>query len=525
MGLYRPNPVGPADVNMPSHSSILSGSSALGGDYRPGHAFDAGVQTFARGDFRAAATHFRASIASSPGRIDARLYLAKALTQLGEREEAIEAARTAVASDLYNAEAAHLLGALLCDDQKWIEAFPWLKLAVELDAGNALYQRDLGVLELFLGDIERARASLHRALALDPRADSVLGTLVRMTPMGGGDEEADILFQVAKDLERRQASLSPADQSQLFFALGKAHEDRKDYAKAFEAYDRANRLRRPLVSYDRQAVRERFAAIMRVFDADLFRRFDDPDRGAASNRPIFIMGLPRSGTSLVEQIVSAHPDVYGVGETDALRRVVQPLRGPSGSTYPDWVPLAKAADLQRIAAAYLEVLPKGPDGQGRTTEKFLTNYEYIGLIHLCLPNAVIINCRRDLRDCAWSAFATPFVMEQEFSYDLEELGEYCRLYSELMAHWREVLPRGRIMDAPYERLVADQGAWTRRILTHCGLTWDPACLQFHQSRRVVRSASMAQVRQPIYDSSIGRSTPFQPYLRPFLAALGAPWNA
>jgi len=485
--------------------------------------FESGLDSYERGDFRAAAAQFRAAIASTPSRVEPRLYLARTLSILGEQQQAADAARSAVESDLYNAEAIHMLGALLCDDQRFIEAFPWLKLAAELAPGNAQYQRDLGVLELFFGDVERARATLHKALALDSRSDSVLGTLVRMTPMDSGGKEAATLLRVAKDLEKQQSTLSPADQSQLFFALGKAHEDRKDYDKAFEAYDRANRIRRPMVPYDRKATRERFAAIARVFDADLFKRFEAPDRGAASNRPIFIMGLPRSGTSLVEQIVSAHPEAYGIGEIDVLRRVISPLRGPNGAAFPNWAQAITDADLKNIAKAYLEALPKGPDGQRRTTEKFLTNYEYIGLIHLCLPNAVIINCRRDLRDCAWSAFATPFVMEQEFSYDLEELGEYCRIYSELMAHWRAVLPRGRIMDVPYERLVADQDGWTRRILTHCGLSWAPACLDFHRSRRLVRSASMAQVRQPIYDTSIGRSKPFEPYMRPFLAALGEPW--
>ncbi len=510
---------------MANHNLILSGASTFGGEYLNDAPFEAGVHSFERGDLHAAAAQFRATIASTPSRTDARLYLAKTLALLGERARAEEAARSAIASELYNAEAIHLLGALLCSDQKWVEAFPWLKLAAELEPGNAVYQRDLGVLELFFGDIERARASLHKALALDPNSDAVLGTLVRMTPMGSGGEDAETLFKVALDLELKQASLPAADQSQLFFALGKAHEDRQDHDKAFEAYDRANRLRRPLVEYDRKATRERFEAIMRVFDADLFKRFETPDRGSPSHRPIFIMGLPRSGTSLVEQIVSTHPDAFGCGELDILRSVIRPLRGQNGAAYPEWAATIQDADLKKIAGAYLEALPKGPDGQRRTTEKFLTNYEYIGLIHLCLPNAVIINCKRDLRDCAWSAFATPFVMEQEFSYDLEELGEYCRLYSELMAHWRAVLPRGRIMDVPYERLVADQTGWTRRILTHCGLSWDPACLEFHQSKRMVRSASMAQVRQPIYDSSIGRSKPFTPYLRPFLAALGAPWNS
>jgi hypothetical protein len=279
------------------------------------------------------------------------------------------------------------------------------------------------------------------------------------------------------------------------------------------------------VAYDRDWVRQKFAAITRSFDAGLLERWEaTPDRGSPSRRPIFIMGLPRSGTSLVEQIVSAHRKVLGCGEQDFLRKVVRSVRGEGGTEFPDWAGPLTANDLKVIADLYLDALPKGSEGEVHSTEKFLTNYEYIGLIHLALPNAVIINCNRDLRDCAWSAFAMPFVEEQEFSYDLEELGDYCRLYSELMDHWRATLPPGRILDVPYEQLVADQAGWTRRILDHCGLEWDEACLDFHRARRIVRSASAAQVRQPMFDTSIGRSRPYEAQLQPFLRALGEPWN-
>ena len=509
----------------PDVDLILSGAATSFEGWTPDRSFNCGIDNYKRGELRSAEARFRATIASDPSRIEARLYLARTLSLRGERRKAEDVVRSAIESDPYHAQAVHLLGAMLCEELRFLEAFPWLRLAASLEPDKAQYQRDLGVVELFFGDIERARATLHRALALDPLSDSVLTTLIRMTPMGDGTEEARELFRLACGLERNLSSVSPPDQVQLLFALGKSHEDRLEYGGAFEAFSRANQLRRRMVRYDRAATREHFAATARVFSADLFKRFESPARGCDSRRPIFILGLPRSGTSLVEQIVSSHPDVYGGGEIDIVRAVARTVHGLGGEAYPEWAAGLNDNDLKQIAATYLEALPKGPDGQSRTTEKFLTNYEYIGLIHLCLPNAVIINCQRDLRDCGWSAYATPFVAEQEFSYDLEELGEYCRLYCELMAHWRLVLPAGRIMDAPYERLVADQKGWTRKILAHCGLSWDPACLDFHRSRRMVRSASATQVRQPIFDTSIGRSKPFEPYLGPFLNALGAPWNA
>ena len=512
-------------LDTPDVDLILNGNATSFGASTPDRSFNRGVDNYRKGELRSAEAQFRATIASDPSRIEARLYLARTLALRGERPKAQDVVRSAIESNPYHADAVHLLGAMLCEDLRFLEAFPWLRLAASLEPGRAQFERDLGVVELFFGDLERGRASLHRALALDPLSDSVLTTLIRMTPMGDGTEEAGELFRLAGELERNLSSLSPHDQVQLLFALGKAHEDRSEYDAAFEAISRANRLRRGMVRYDRAAARERFAAIAGVFNTDLFRRFEPRARGSGSQRPIFILGLPRSGTSLVEQIVSSHSDVYGGGEIDILRAVAEAVHGLGGEAYPQWAATLNEVDLKQIATTYLDALPKGPDGQSRTTEKFLTNYEYIGLIHLCLPNAVIINCQRDLRDCGWSAYATPFVAEQEFSHDLEELGEYYRLYCELMAHWRRVLPPGRIMDVPYEQLVADQKGWTRKILAHCGLGWDPACLDFHRSRRMVRSASVTQVRQPLYDTSIGRSKPFEPYLEPFLSALGAPWNA
>ena len=508
----------------PDVDLILNGNATSFGGSTPERSFSSGLDNYQRGKLRTAEAQFRAAIASDPSRIEARLYLARTLSALGDKRRAEDAVRSAVESNPYHAAAVHLLGALLCENLRFLEAFPWLSLAASLEPNRAQYQRDLGVAELFFGDIERARASLHRALALDPLSDSVLTTLIRMTPMGEGTQEAAELFRLASDLKSDLSSLSAPDQVQLLFALGKAHEDRLEYDEAFESLSQANRLRRGMVRYDRAATRARFADIARVFSADLFRRLESPARGSDSRRPIFIMGLPRSGTTLVEQIVSAHPDVYGGGEIDILRNVATAVQDSGGAAYPQWAARLNDIDLKRIAGAYLEALPKGPDGQGRTTEKLLTNYEYIGLIHLCLPNAVIINCQRDLRDCGWSAYAVPFVEEQEFSYDLEELGEYYRLYSDLMAHWRRVLPPGRILDVPYEQLVADQTGWTQKILAHCRLSWDPVCLDFHRSRRIVRSASMAQVRQPIFNTSIGRSKPFEKHLGPFLSALGAPRN-
>jgi hypothetical protein len=180
-------------------------------------------------------------------------------------------------------------------------------------------------------------------------------------------------------------------------------------------------------------------------------------------------------------------------------------------------------DCRTIGQAYLGSLPGDGPGRRRVTDKWVDNFMHLGLIHGCLPNATIIHCRRDPRDTCLSCFSTRFAEGQDYAYDLVELGRYWRAYDQLMDHWRAVLPPGRMLEVPYESVVADVEGWARRLIAHCGLVWDEACLWFYESKRQVRSASFAQVRQPIYTGSVGRWRPFAGHLRPLLEAIGEPW--
>ncbi|HXQ09858.1 MAG TPA: sulfotransferase [Caulobacteraceae bacterium] len=267
-------------------------------------------------------------------------------------------------------------------------------------------------------------------------------------------------------------------------------------------------------------LRHYLAAVEQVFNAGLFERLGGRGLGAASNRPIIIVGMPRSGTTLVEQIISAHPDVHGAGELDILQHMIGEATGIGGSRFPEWAAGMNEADLKLIGEACLAALPAGLPGQSRTTLKRLENFEYLGLLHLCLPNATLIHCRRDARDSSFSAFTTLFLEKQDYSYTFEELARYWRAYDRLMGRWSRVLPIGRVLEVSYEGLVADLEGWTRRLLAHCRLEWDDACLRYYESKRVVRSASFAQVRQPIFTTSIGRWKPFARQLAPLFAAMG-----
>jgi len=240
--------------------------------------------------------------------------------------------------------------------------------------------------------------------------------------------------------------------------------------------------------------------------------------GDPSPLPIFILGMPRSGTTLVEQIVASHPLVHGAGELMALHDCVAEL-GETGASFPERIAELEGAGLRRLGSAYLQKLAKIALEGERVTDKMPSNYYYVGLIKLILPNAKIIHTFRDPVDNCVSCFSKLFTLEQSHTYDLGELGRYYKRYERLMAHWRRVLPQGAFLDMRYEDVVDDLEGQARRILDYCGLPWDERCLQFHETERPVRTASATQVRQPIYRSAMGRWKDYKDFLTPLLTAL------
>jgi Sulfotransferase family len=238
--------------------------------------------------------------------------------------------------------------------------------------------------------------------------------------------------------------------------------------------------------------------------------------------PIFVIGMPRSGTTLIEQIIASHPLVHGAGELQTFNDVILTVRGPDGNVlpYPDFLPALDATALQQIGARYIaEVRKLAPSGE-HVTDKMPSNYYFAGLIHLALPNAKIIHSIRNPVDTCISCFSKLFSAEQNHTYDLAELGRYYKRYQALMAHWRRVLPAESILDVRYEDVVADLERQARRIIDYCSLPWDNRCLSFHETERPVRTASATQVRQPIYKSAVGRWRVYEGQLDPLLRALG-----
>jgi hypothetical protein len=256
-----------------------------------------------------------------------------------------------------------------------------------------------------------------------------------------------------------------------------------------------------------------------VFTKDFLRSHEN--RGEQSRLPIFVIGMPRSGTTLIEQILASHPQVFGAGELALFDQAAGALRDslPGQPPYPDMAEAMSGEDFGKVGAIYLERLTQLAPDAHRIVDKMPGNFLLAGLIHLALPNATIIHAVRDPVDTCVSCYSLLF-NDQKYSYDLSELGRYYWHYQSLMAHWHGVLPPGRILDVRYEELIGDLEGVARRIVAQCGLPWDERCLDFHRTSRMVNTPSATQVRKPIYRSSIGRWRRYKALLSPLLAELG-----
>jgi hypothetical protein len=305
--------------------------------------------------------------------------------------------------------------------------------------------------------------------------------------------------------------------------LGKAYGDLNRPEPALRHLLAGNALKRPEVDYDEAVTLGKLERSKAAFTPERLARLRG--LGDPSDRPIFVVGMPRSGTTLIEQILASHPRVFGAGELMHFSHSAGHVCEPPGATvpYPEMMASITGEQLRTLGARYLEAVAAAvPRSRGAPhfTDKMPANFRLVGLIHLALPNARIIHARRDAVDTCLSCFSKLFAGSQPFSFDLGELGRYYRVYDSLMAHWRAVLPQGAMLEVQYEELIADFEPQARRIIAYCGLEWDDACRAFHRTERPVRTASAVQVRQPLYASAVGRGRPYEPWLGPLLAALG-----
>jgi len=435
---------------------------------------------------------------------------AKALKQLERTDGALACARQAVALTPRSAEARHALAEALQALGQTDEALAAFELAATLPgavAEEALVGRATLLLES--GQKDAAMAAFDRALERFPGSVRALASRADAKTFQPGDPDVAAMEALLAEGERRPLP----DRTSAHFALGKAYLDMKDAARAFPHLHAANRQKRATFHYDSAATDRWMRSIASTFTPELMARLQG--MGAASELPVFIVGMPRSGTTLVEQILSSHSQVTGAGELSAMRRVVE-----AHGTLPDMLHTLSADDAQRMGHAYLNHIEPLAQGRLRLVDKMPGNFLYAGLIPLILPGARIVHCRRDPVDTCLSCYTKQFGGEQQFAYDLTELGQFYTYYQRLMAHWAEVLPADRFIEVDYESVVDNLDGEARRLIDFLGVPWEDTCLQFHTNRRVVRTASVNQVRQPIYKTSKGRWQPYAEHLRPLLDALG-----
>jgi tetratricopeptide (TPR) repeat protein len=311
------------------------------------------------------------------------------------------------------------------------------------------------------------------------------------------------------------------DYYHLYFSLGKALEDRERYEEAFEAYRRGNLIRRRTVRWEPDAHHENLRELMGFFDAPLFAK--RAGQGCPSPAPIFIVGLPRAGSTLLEQILASHSQVEGTMELPDIISIARRLSGKKKreeqSLYPQILGDMSPDELRELGEEYLDRTRVHRSASPFFIDKMPNNFSHIGLIHMILPRAKIIDARRQPLACCFSGFKQLFASGQNFTYNLGEIGRYYRDYVELMAHWDEVLP-GRVLRVNYEDVVTDVETQVHRLLEYCDLPFEASCVEYHRTERAVRTASSEQVRQPIYTGAVEQWRHFEPWLGPLVKALG-----
>jgi tetratricopeptide (TPR) repeat protein len=451
-----------------------------------------------------------------PDYAEAYIGLARVYLEKEKFPEAEQCARRAVELAPEKAEMLCQLGGIYTEMARSSEAETMYRRALEIDpeCNDALL--GLGHLSMEGGDMALAENLFRQALSNDADHLPARFHLAQARKVKAGDENL-LALEAAEVAARNAEHPLPAKKAMaLHFGLGKCYDDSGEYGQAFPQFLEGCRLKRATFDYDASEATRHFDAIMRVFDKATLERLQGG--GDASQVPIFVLGMPRSGTTLTEQIIASHPDVHGAGELPDLLSVAQ--RTVAGAAYPQNMQAIDRAQLTAWGADYVAGLQQRAPDARHITDKMPANFYAVGLIHLMLPNARIIHVNRNPLDTCLSCFTRLFNRKQEQTYDLAELGRYYIDYARLMEHWRKVLPAGAFLDVQYEDIVADQEAQARRMLDYCGLQWNDACLDFHKHKRAIRTASVTQVRQPIYSSSVERWRPYEKFLGPLLDALG-----
>ncbi len=452
-----------------------------------------------------------------PAHLDYWQWLAELYDEMEESGEAIPCWERVVALDPDRASAHLSLGWAFQDESRFAEAREHYDAALQLQPDFAAAYLNLGGLQEELGDMAAAERSFRTAL--EKQASYALPHARLATLLRSKLPEADL---AALEERLKDDTLVEGPRGRLLFALAHALDGKGEFARAAECLRESNALTLETNRTRREyapADHERFVdGLVRAFDRDFFARLSGA--GSDSCRPVFVFGLPRSGTTLIEQVLASHAQIHGAGELRLARRTFEGIPGVLGRTGAprDCVSFLDHTAVMRLAQTHLERLAEIDGGRSaRIVDKMPDNYMYIGLLSIMFPRATFIHCRRDLRDIAVSCWMTDF-RSIRWSNDQNNIATRFCQYRRVMNHWKEVLPVP-ILDVNYEETVTDLESTARRMIEACGVPWDPACLEFHRTERPIRTASVMQVRQPVYQRSVARWKNYEPALAELFASL------
>lgn len=520
-------------AGMLSESIPLLQRAIEGNPYDASAHYDLGLTLLKCRRYQDAIASLQHSLALKPDNAKAYHYLGILLQIIGENDPAIAALTRAVTLGPRLADAHWRLGLLLrmtprykesvecfrraakiagpsafgrvceanalADERKYAEAAALLRHALARDPGDLEANMALANILAIMGDHEEATQQYDRVSAIAP--NNVLAMTGKANIKKLTEADQPLIAQMAACLQ--QAALSDLDRMNLLFALGKACDDRKDYEGAIRHFDMANVFRHRYSKFDRSMFARIIDRAVVHWTPDYFDAL--AGLGSDDETPLLVLGMPRSGTTLVEQIVSSHPRVADGGELEFWQHHSNTLERERGD-------VINCEVIEPLAAGYQALLRSISATAARVTDKMPYNFLWIGLVRAAFPKARIIHCRRHPVDTCLSIYCTNFDTRSAFFGDRDDLVFYYRQYLRLMEHWRAVLPPDRFIEVDYETVIAEREAQTRRLIAFCGLEWDDACLQPERNRRVVRTASVWQARQPVYRSSVERWRNYEPWL-------------
>jgi tetratricopeptide (TPR) repeat protein len=502
--------------------------------------FNRGNKLIDQGAYAEAAALYEKAVELDSSHAAALNNLGSAMLRLGRYEEAERSFREAMAIKSDFSDPYSNLGNLSRQKGYLSESEALLRRALKLRPTNLDARINLGLTLVLLGRTRDARACFAKALKTQPRNFQALLGMGQIAMVEGRFEEAETTYRRVAELNPKMTdawaalagtrkmtnadgewfkqadkmaanAIHPLEEANLRFAMGKYCDDVHDFAQAFQNFKRGNELLKTLAEdYDRKKRVGFIDESIRVYSRDAISNIGAA--GSTSAKPVFVVGMPRSGTSLAEQIIASHPAAFGAGELDFWAALSAKDRGQAQR-------ILDEPARSKVAEEYLGILGAFSGSASRVVDKAPSNSDILGLIYSVFPNARVIYLQRDPIDTCLSCYFQQFLTGMNFSFDLSDLVHYYREHQRLMAHWRAVLPPGFMLDVPYEELVADQESWSRKMLDFIGLEWDPRVLEFHTSERQVTTASAWQVRQQVYQSSLARWRNYEKFIGP-LKALG-----